>query len=474
MMESCNTSFQVHFQTSPDEFVNHYNLAQAITAPVLAVAVNSPLLFGHRLWHETRVALFQHSTDERSRPQTARSQPTRVSFGDKWLRNSVIELFHDQISRFRPIMIAQPDENPFQVLARGETPRLSALCLHNGTVWRWNRACYGVSDGVAHLRIENRALPAGPTIVDEIANAAFFSGLMLALPEEYGEVSRRMNFDDAKSNFFRAARHGLEAHFTWIDDQCVTASTLILDQLLPLARQGLKKSEVDENDIDGYLDIIEERARSRQTGSRWIRKAFAETKDEVSKDIRQRMLTSAMLAHQKEGKPVHLWPEIKPEETGDWAQGYRTVSQFMSTDLFTVHPEDLIDLAASVMDWRHIRHVPVEDEDGKLVGLVTHRMLLRLLTKAAADHDTTAITVRETMLPDPITVSPSTSSLEAIAIMRRNRIGCIPVVDNSHLVGIITSYDFLAASAQLFQHHMTVEATSTPEASHSKAATQKT
>jgi hypothetical protein len=187
MMESCNTSFQVHFQTSPDEFVNHYNLAQAITAAVLAVAVNSPLLFGHRLWHETRVALFQHSTDERSRPQLARSQPTRVSFGDQWLRNSVIELFHDQISRFRPIMIAQPDENPFQVLARGETPRLSALCLHNGTVWRWNRACYGVSNGIAHLRIENRALPAGPSIVDEIANAAFFSGLMLALPEEYGE-----------------------------------------------------------------------------------------------------------------------------------------------------------------------------------------------------------------------------------------------------------------------------------------------
>ena len=129
--------------------------------------------------------------------------------------------------------------------------------------------------------------------------------------------------------FSQRTNHGLEAHFTWLDGQCVTASTLILDQLLPLARQGLRKSEVDETDIDKYLDIIEERARSRQTGARWIRKAFAETKDEVSKDIRQRMLTSAMLAHQKEGKPVHLWPEIKPEETGDWAQGYRTVSQFM-------------------------------------------------------------------------------------------------------------------------------------------------
>ena len=176
MMESCNTSFQVHFQTNPTDFVTHYNTAQAITAPVLAAAVNSPVLFGHRLWQETRVALFQHSTDARSRPQLARSQPTRVSFGDNWLEHSVIALFHDQILRFRPIMITPAAEDPFQVLARGGTPLLSALRMHNGTVWRWNRGCYGVADGVAHLRIENRALPAGPTIVDEVANAAFSPG----------------------------------------------------------------------------------------------------------------------------------------------------------------------------------------------------------------------------------------------------------------------------------------------------------
>src|SRR5262252_1094238 len=250
MMESCNTSFQVHFQSSPEQFVNHYNLAQAITAPVLAVAVNSPLLFGHRLWQETRVALFQHSTDERSRPQQARSHPTRVNFGDQWLRDSVVELFHDQICRFRPIIIAQPDENPFEVLARGGTPLLSALRVHNGTVWRWNRACYGVADGVAHLRIENRALPSGPTVVDEIANAAFFTGLMLALVPEYGDISRRMTFDEAKTNFFRAARHGLEAQLQWIDGQTHTAPALILDHLLPLARQGLSSAEVVGEDID--------------------------------------------------------------------------------------------------------------------------------------------------------------------------------------------------------------------------------
>jgi hypothetical protein len=270
MMESCNTSFQIHFQTNARDFVRDYNLAQAITAPVLAIAVNSPLLFGKRLWRETRVALFQHSTDARSRPQLARSQPARVSFGDKWLEQSVIALFHDQISRFRPIMISQPDEDPFQVLARGETPKLSALCMHNGTVWRWNRACYGVQDGKAHLRIENRALPSGPTVADEIANAAFFAGLMLALPEEYGDIAKRMLFDEAKGNFFRAARHGLDAQFNWVDGETHSASALILDHLLPLARAGLKQAEVATDDADKYLNIIEERARKRQTGARWI------------------------------------------------------------------------------------------------------------------------------------------------------------------------------------------------------------
>ena len=452
MMESCNTSFQVHFQTNPAEFVNHYNVAQAITAPVLAVAVNSPLLFGHRLWQETRVALFQHSTDERSRPQLVRSQPTRVSFGDEWLEGSIIELFHDQISRFRPIMVCQPDENPFHVLARGEIPRLSALRLHNGTVWRWNRACYGVADGIAHLRIENRALPAGPTVIDEIANAAFFTGLMLALPKEYGPISSRMNFDDAKSNFFRAARHGLDAHFNWIDGESHSATSLIVEHLLPLARQGLADRNVEQHEIDKYLGIIEERAHSRQTGAQWIRRAFAAMKDETSRDIRQHRLTQSMLNNQKSSKPVHLWADIETNEVTDWAQGYRTVAQFMTTDLFTVHPEDLIDLAASVMDWRHIRHVPVEDSDGKLVGLVTHRMLLRLL--ANGGYEGKPIAVREIMLANPITVTSSTSSLEAIDVMRKHRIGCIPVVENEHLVGIITSYDFLIASAQLFQQHM--------------------
>ena len=381
MMESCNTSFQVHFQTNPADFVSHYNLAQAITAPVLAAAVNSPLLFGHRLWQETRVALFQHSTDARSRPQLARSQPTRVSFGENWLEHSVIALFHDQISRFRPIMITQPDEDPFQVLARGGTPLLSALRMHNGTVWRWNRACYGVADGVPHLRIENRALPSGPTVVDEIANSAFFAGLMLALPEEYGDIAKRMTFDDAKANFFAAARHGLNAQFNWIDGKSYSAPSLIQDHLMSLARQGLESAGVNTSDIDSYLGVIDERVQSGQTGAQWMLRSLAASDGPGTKDMSYRALTSTMLQRQKEGKPVHTWPTIEATEDADWSQSYQTVGQFMATDLFTVRPDDLVDLAASVMDWRHIRHVPVEDEEGRIVGLITHRALLRLLIR---------------------------------------------------------------------------------------------
>lgn len=455
MMESCNTSFQVHFQVDPSEFVNSYNIAQAITAPVLSAAVNSPLLFGHRLWQETRLALFQHSADARSRTQLARSQPTRVGFGEQWLKHSVIELLHDQIARFRPIMITRPDEDPFQVLARGEIPLLSALRMYNGTVWPWNRACYGVSNGIAHLRIENRALPAGPTVIDEIANTAFFVGLMLALPNEYGDISKRMGFDDAKSNFFAAARHGLNAQFNWIDGQSYPASSLILDHLLPLARQGLQSAGVDTTDINKYLGVIDERVQSGRTGAQWTLQSLSDTEGCGLKDTRYRMLTSTILQRQKEGKPVHTWPIVEATEDDDWRHSYQTIGQFMATDLFTLRPDDLVDLAASVMDWRHIRHVPVEDEQGHLVGLVTHRGLLRLLSRGTQSQNSDPLTVREIMVTDPVTVSSITPTLEALELMRHNKVGCLPVVDDGQLVGIVTSYDFLDASARLFKEQLT-------------------
>jgi CBS domain-containing protein len=467
MMESCNTSFQIHFQVGPREFANAYNVAQAITAPVLAAAVNSPILFGKRLWEETRLALFQHSADERSRGQLRRSQPTRVGFGERWLKNSVIELLHDQISRFRPIMIHLPDESSLQTLARGEIPLLSALFLHNGTVWPWNRACYGVQGGVAHLRIENRALPAGPTITDEMANAAFFVGLMLALPEEYGEISQLMSFEDAKSNFFAAARYGLHSQLTWVGGKSISASSLIRDHLLPLARQGLQQAKVDASEISYYLNIIDERVRTRQTGARWMLQSLAAMQNLEPNDMRLNELTARILRNQKEGKPVHEWKIDHASEEIDWSQSYQTVGQFMSTDLFTVHADDLVDLAASVMDWRHVRHVPVEDDEGRLIGLVTHRDLLHLLSKRLPKPET--LTVRDIMKTDLQTVSSSAPTLKAMEIMEGHHIGCLPVVDEGRLVGIVTSYDFLAGAARLFREHL---GTSAPTASQQQAKAQ--
>lgn len=458
MMESCNTSFQIHFQVSPREFAPLYNLAQTITAPVLAAAVNSPLLFGHRLWQETRLALFQHSTDARSATQQARSQPTRVSFGNRWIDKSVLELFQEQIARFRLIMINETSENPLSVLARFEIPQLTALRMHNGTIWPWNRACYGVTNGIAHLRIENRALPSGPTILDEIANTAFFVGLMLSLPSEYGEVSKVMSFDDAKANFFAAARHGLNAQFNWVDGKTHAASALILDQLLPLAHQGLKQANVNPADADQYLGVIEERVRSGQTGSQWMMKSLNVLSDKPC-EVRNRLVAQEMLMRQKTGDPVHRWPVLEASESDDWSQGYQTVGQFMATDLFTVRPDDLVDLAASVMTWRHIRHVPVEDNEGRLVGLVSHRALLKLLSQGALGNEA-PVTVREIMTPEPLTVSSTTPTLEAMEIMRRSRVGCLPILDDGRLVGIVTSYDFLDASARLFKDQLTTKSTS--------------
>jgi CBS domain-containing protein/gamma-glutamyl:cysteine ligase YbdK (ATP-grasp superfamily) len=448
LLVSCSASFQIHLQVNPLEFAAGYNLAQAVTAPVLAAAVNSPLLFGRRLWHETRVALFQHSNDSRTSAQQSRSQPPRVGFGEGWLNGSVIELFREQIARFRVVMTNSPDEDPLAVLARGGTPSLSALRLHNGTIWPWNRACYGVSEGRPHLRIENRALPSGPTVIDEVANAAFFTGLMTALPGEYGEVSERMAFDDARANFFAAARYGLKAQLTWIDGERYVAAALILDRLLPLAREGLRQSGVEDADIERYLGTLEERVRSGQTGAQWMLQSLEAMGEEGTSDLRQRKLAAAILERQQGSEPVHRWGVIKAYGSEGWRPSHHTVGHLMSTDLFTVRPDDLVEMVARVMEWRDVRHVPVEDEEGRLVGIVSHRSLLRMLADGLPGGRE-LVAVRQIMNPDPVSVAPTTPVAEAVELMRRRRIGSLPVVEDGRLVGIVTVYDFLESAARL-------------------------
>jgi CBS domain-containing protein/gamma-glutamylcysteine synthetase len=453
LMEACNTSFQVHLQTDPDQFVPLYNLAQAVTAPVLAAAVNSPVLFHHRLWHESRIALFQHAVDARSGAQQVRSQPTRVGFGQDWLRGSIVDLFREAVARYRVILTAPIAEDALAVLDAGGIPDLGALRLHNGTIWRWNRPCYGVMNGRAHLRIENRTLPAGPTVRDEVANAAFFLGLMEALPSEYGDITTRMCFDDVNNNFFSAARHGLRAQINWVDGSPRAAYPLILEHLLPLARAGLRSMDVDSEDVDLYLGTLEDRVRSGRTGARWMLDSLSAMGDHGTADSRARRLTAAILSRQQ-GGPVHTWPLVEADEGDDWRASYQTVGQYMSTDLFTVRPDDLIDLAASLMEWRHVRHVPVEDDTGALTGLISHRALLRVLAHGRNGKGTPPVMVREIMKPDPVTVTPQTPTLDAIALMRNCQVGCLPVVDNGFLVGILTAHDFLKISSQLFEEQL--------------------
>ena len=461
MLEACCTSFQVHYQVGAEEFAALHNLAQVITAPLLAVAANSPLLMGHRLWHETRIPLFQHSVDERSQLRQHRGHPPRVSFGEAWVKDSVLEIFREEIARFRVVLTKKIEEDSQAVLARGVLPQLAALRLHNGTIWRWNRPCYGVNEGVAHLRIENRVMPAGPSIIDEMANAAFFFGLMTALPQEYGDVTRLMSFDDAKGNFFAAARHGLKAQFTWLHGNSIPASTLIHEHLLPLARAGLKQANIATEDINRYLDVIEARVQHDQNGALWMLRSLAAMEEQGTGDQRDQTLAAATLAQQQTNTPVHRWAlgtMAHAAGTPGWSQNFQTVGQFMSTDLFTVRPDDLVDLVACMMDWKHVRHVPVEDDEGHLLGLVSHRDLLHLMAQGGANKQADPIAVKEIMTRDPITVTPQTSTLAAIELMRQHKVGCLPVLEQTKLVGIVTAYDFLTLSAALIEAHLKIDA----------------
>jgi CBS domain-containing protein len=447
MLEACTTSFQVHYQVSAPEFARAYNLAQAITAPALAVSVNSPTLLQHRLWHETRIALFQQSLDTRSELMTERGQRQRVNFGERWVDESILEIYREDVARFRSLIAIASDEDPLAVLEAGGVPLLRALRLHNGTVYRWNRPCYGISDGKPHLRIENRVIPAGPSVADEIANAAFFVGLMSA-GEHIGNIPDLLSFDDAKANFVAAARYGLHARFRWFKGRAWSADELITQQMLPLARTGLKQAGVDSSDIDKHLGLIEERVRRDRTGSQWAFDSLASIGDRGRPAERYRALTAAMIARQKGDEPVHEWELATLEERDNARENYRLVQQIMNRDMFTVRPDDAAELAANLMEWQKIRYVLVEDEDGRLTGMVSHRAVLRMLLRRR-EQGAPSLAVRDIMRSDVVTVGPDTPTQHAIDLMRRNKVGCLPVVKDGRLVGVLTEHDFLELSSVL-------------------------
>jgi CBS domain-containing protein len=452
-IEFCNTSFQVHLQPPIDDFVKVYNWAQAITAPVLAASVNSPLLLGSRLWHETRLALFQHAVDERSPIHQERSRPARVTFGRDWVRNSIVEIFHEDVARFRIILTREMEEDSMGALAAGRIPQLHSWRMHNSTVWRWNRPCYGIMDGKPSLRIEARFLPAGPSIYDEVANAALFLGLLVSLPEEFGDVSGKLAFDDAKTNFFSAARNGLRSQMAWIDGHSHPTPRLLLEELAPRAREGLRSVGVDTGDIDRYIGAIEERLRRERSGSQWMLDSLAHMDKAAKLNVRFRTLTAAMKTNQEKNEPLYKWDLAEIEEKTDWIDNYRTVEQFMSRDLFTVRPDDVIDLAANLMNWRHVRHVPVEDDAGMLVGIISHRDLLKLFAERRSRGDREVI-VSDVMHTELVTITPETLTLDALYLMREKNIGCLPVCRNGKLAGLVTAHDFLTVSTRLFEERL--------------------
>ena len=453
MVESCNSSFQVHLQVGAKRFAPLYNLAQALAGPTLAGATNSPLLFGRRLWAETRIALFQQAVDTR-RNVAHRERAPRVTFGDRWVRQSVMELYKDNVSRFRTLVGTELDEDPFEALRRGVAPQLKALRLHSGTVYRWNRACYGMTDGKPHLRIENRVLPSGPTVVDEVANAAFWLGLMSELGATIEDVTRLMEFEHAQLNFLNAARQGLGATFTWFDGEEISAPKLILERLLPLAAAGLDRAGIAHVDRDRYLGVIEKRVATGRTGSRWILQSLAGMRDHGTPAERLNALTAAIVARQTENRPVHDWELARLGEAGGWRHNYLRIEQYMSTDLYTVHADDPVELAANLMDWHKVRHIPVEDAEHRLIGLVSYRQILRLLASGGLTRDGESIPVAEIMTKDPYVTSPGMPTTRAIELMRRYGIGCLPVTSDGKLVGIVTENDFMEIAGQLLEERL--------------------
>ena len=290
MMESAATSFQLHLQIPQALAAPAYNTSIILSAPMVAVSANSPFLFGHDLWDETRIPVFEQAV---SVCLTDVCPDARVSFGNGYAKHSLMECFTENLERY-PVLLPE---------AQHENPEIfSHLRLHNGTIWRWNRPLVGFDkDGTPHLRIEHRVMASGPSLVDTVANAALFYGLVQALTRLSPAPETVIHFSQAKHNFYQAAQKGLGARIRWVNGNEVSIHELLLNELLPLARQGLEQLDIASSDIKNYLGVIEGRLRKKQNGANWQR-AFAEKN---GRDMQA--LTEAYLEYQKTKKPVHEW-----------------------------------------------------------------------------------------------------------------------------------------------------------------------
>jgi hypothetical protein len=307
--EAACTSVQLHQQVDPSAFPVHWNAAQAIAGIQLALAANSPFFFGRELWRETRITLFEQATDTRSEELRAQGVRPRVWFGERWI-TSIFDLFEENVRYFSALLPVCDDEDPEAVLERGDVPRLQELRLHNGTIYRWNRPVYDVVRGRPHVRVENRVLPAGPTVADILANAAFYYGLVRVLLEEERPIWSQMSFSAAEDNFHAGARDGIEARVYWPGVGEVPVAELVLRRLLPLAYEGLDRWGIAPADRDRLLGIVEQRCLLGRNGAAWQAGTFHQLYDERKLErveaLREMTVRYRDLMHSNE--PVHTWP----------------------------------------------------------------------------------------------------------------------------------------------------------------------
>ncbi len=305
--EAACTSTQFHVQVSPDDFPAYWNASQAIAGVQLALGANSPFLLGKELWRETRIALFEQATDTRSEELKAQGVRPRVWFGERWI-TSIFDLFEENVRYFPSLLPIIEDEDPVEVLERGEAPELAELRLHNGTIYRWNRPVYDVVDKRPHLRVENRVLPAGPTVADTMANAAFYFGLVRVLAEHERPLWSQMSFSAAEENFHVAARQGIDANLYWPGLGQVSATELVVRRLLPMARAGLEAWGVAAEERDRLLGIIEQRCLTGRNGASWLVEAFHRHCRDC--DDRPEALRRAFNEYRRNmhtNEPVHTW-----------------------------------------------------------------------------------------------------------------------------------------------------------------------
>jgi len=293
MFESAATSFQLHFQVEISQSARYFNAAHILSAPMVAISANSPYLFGRDLWDETRIPLFEQAVAMADVYGRDGAQAGRVTFGAGYIESSVYECFLRNLACY-PILLPSLSDAPLE--------QLSHLRLHNGTIWRWNRPLIGFDEsGKPHLRIEHRVVPAGPTVIDNIANAALFYGALESMANTKTAPETRLGFEQARKNFYAAAKYGLNAEVVWLDGKKGPILNLLQQQILPLARQGLKKLGIDRDDMDLFLDVIEGRIKKQSNGAVWQRAYVARHGTDMVQ------LTQAYHERQQQGQPVHEW-----------------------------------------------------------------------------------------------------------------------------------------------------------------------